>query len=108
MGHSSLLYIKHFPVDTIKIDQSLSRDVIVDRNCQEIISTIMNLCSSLSMEAIVEYVETADQREKLSELGCRQYQGYLYSTALPAAEAAVYIRKRNRPSDDEHEWGELA
>ena len=108
MGHSSLLYIKHFPVDTIKIDQSLSRDVIKDRNCQEIISTIMNLCSSLSMEAIVEYVETNDQREKLSELGCRQYQGYLYSTALPAAEAAVYIRKRNRPSDDEQEWGEPA
>lgn len=79
MGHSSLQYIKYFPVDTLKIDRSLSPDVLEDRSYQEIITSIVSLCSSLNIDVIVEYVETNKQRDLLKELGCLLYQGYLYS-----------------------------
>lgn len=95
-GHSSLTYIKNFPVDTLKIDRSLSKDVIDNRACQEIITTIIKLCSCFHIEVIAEYVETQEQRDKLRELGCSQYQGYLYSPALSAEEAGAYIKKLNK------------
>ncbi|WP_378954116.1 EAL domain-containing protein [Pelosinus sp. sgz500959] len=95
MGHSSLTYIKDFPIDTLKIDRSLSIDMTRDKNCQEIVASIITLCSSLDIKTIVEYVETEEQRDKLRQLGCVHYQGYLYSPALPAKKAYEYISKRN-------------
>lgn len=94
-GHGSLTYIKNFPVDTLKIDVSLSRDVVSNRTCQEILTTIVNLCSSIDIEIVVEYVETEEQRNKLYQLGCSQYQGYFYSPALPEGKAKDYIQKSN-------------
>lgn len=93
MGHSSLQYIKYFPVDTLKIDRSLSHDVLEDRSYQEIITSIVSLCSSLNIDVIVEYVETNKQRDLLKELGCLRYQGYLYSPALPAGEIPDFVRR---------------
>lgn len=94
-GHSSLMYIKHFPVNTLKIDKVLSVDVVRDKNCQEIVSSIVALCVALNIKIIVEYVETKEQRDKLGQLGCGHYQGYLYSPAVPAEEAYEYIKKMN-------------
>jgi PTS system cellobiose-specific IIC component len=95
MGHTSLHYIKNFPVDTLKIDGLLSRDVLTDRSCQEIIASILSLCNSLGIKTIVEYVETEQQRDKLSQMGCDHYQGFLYSPPLPPDEAAAYILSCN-------------
>ena len=92
MGHSSIRYIKYFPIHTLKIDRSLSVDVLEDKNCQEIIGSIATLCSSLDIEVIVEYVETLKQQIQLKELGCLQYQGYLYSPPLSAKQVPEYIR----------------
>lgn len=103
MGHTSLRYIKHFPVDTLKIDGMLSRDVIRDKNCQEIITSIVSLCASLKIDTIVEYVETQEQRDVLRQLGCMQYQGYYYSQPLSASQLADYVLGQNAPS-----WGEEA
>lgn len=95
MGHTSLRYIKLFPVDTLKIDGMLSRDVIQDRNCQEIISSIVSLCSSLDIETIVEYVETQEQRDLLRQLGCQKYQGYYYSQPLASTQLIKYVLNQN-------------
>lgn len=92
MGHTSLRYIKLFPVDTLKIDRMLSKDVAHDRSCQEIIASITSLCASLHIETVAEFVETPAQRDILAELGCEMYQGYLYSPALPAERVAGYIK----------------
>ncbi|SMD10489.1 EAL domain-containing protein [Sporomusa malonica] len=97
MGHTSLRYIKHFPVDTLKIDGMLSRDVIQDKNCQEIITSIVSLCSSLKIDTIVEYVETQEQRDILRKLGCMQYQGYYYSQPLSSSQLADYVLGQNTP-----------
>lgn len=96
MGHTSLRYIKQFPVDTLKIDCMLSRDVAKDRNCQEIITSIVSLCSSLGIETIVEYVETQEQRDILKQLGCMQYQGYYYSPPLASSQIVDYVLSQNR------------
>ncbi|MDT8902899.1 EAL domain-containing protein [Anaeroselena agilis] len=97
MGHTSLYYIRNFPVDTLKIDGVLSRDVLTDRSCQEIVASISSLCNSLGIRTIVEYVENESQRDKLSQLGCAHYQGYLYSPPLAADEVAEYIRNHRSP-----------
>jgi EAL domain-containing protein (putative c-di-GMP-specific phosphodiesterase class I) len=51
------------------------------------------LCASLDIDVIAEYVETKEQRDKLKQLGCRQYQGYLYSPALPPEHIAGYLQR---------------
>lgn len=98
MGHTSLRYIKQFPVDTLKIDGMLSKDVLKDRNSQEIIASITSLCSSLGIEVIVEYVETQEQRDLLRKLGCMQYQGYYYSPPLAPLELVDYVLSQNKPN----------
>ncbi|MCM0761220.1 EAL domain-containing protein [Sporomusa sphaeroides DSM 2875] len=95
-GHTSLLYLKNYPIDILKIDRILSQDVLTDKNSQEIIASITSLCASLHIETITEFVETELQRQKLAQLGCGIYQGYLYSPALPADQAAAYIRQQNQ------------
>ena len=93
MGHSSLLYLKDYPISTLKIDRVLIQDVVKDKSCQEIILSINSLCTSLAIDVIAEYVETEEQRDKLKQLGCRQYQGYLYSPALPPEHIAGYLQR---------------
>jgi PTS system, lactose/cellobiose family IIC component len=93
MGHSSLVYLKHFPVDTLKIDRVLSRDITTSRHSEEIISTISELCRSLDIHCLVEYVDDIDQLKALQRLGCTRIQGYLYSSSLSAEKCEAFIRK---------------
>lgn len=95
-GHTSLLHLKNYPIDILKIDRILSQDVLTDKNSQEIIASIVSLCASLHIETITEFVDSELQRQKLAQLGCHLYQGYLYSPALPAAQAVAYIRRQNQ------------
>ncbi len=93
MGHSSLIYLKQFPVDTIKIDRILSKDVTTSRHSSEIIFTIAELCRSLGINSLVEFVDNVDQLKALQNLGCTRIQGYLYSPSLPADKCEDFIRK---------------
>lgn len=83
MGHSSLMYLKTIPFDTIKLDGSLVLDIVSNPVSQEIIASIHYLSQSLGFKLLAEYVETTTQRDKLIEFGCTNFQGYLYSKALP-------------------------
>lgn len=91
MGHTSILYLKEYIFDTVKIDGSLVTGLMTNPACSEIIASIVTLGRSLGFEIIAEYVETEAQRDQLKRLGCCQYQGYLYSKALPSAELAEFI-----------------
>ena len=99
MGHTSLLYLKEFDFDTIKLDGSLVREVISNNNCRDIISSIVQLGKSLNYSVIAEYVEELPQRDMLHNLGCHQYQGYLFSRALPFAELVAFIEGRKEPAN---------
>jgi len=78
MGHASLYCMRHFDLDKIKIDGSLTRDVIENKSCQDIISSITYLAHSMHITVIAEYVETKEQFEMLKILGCEQFQGYFF------------------------------
>jgi EAL domain-containing protein (putative c-di-GMP-specific phosphodiesterase class I) len=85
-GYSSLSYLKALPVDSIKIDSSFVRDIGEDADDEAIIKAIVAMAHSLRLSVVAEGVETAAQLRGLRELGCDEYQGFIESPALPAAE----------------------
>ncbi|OIP76343.1 MAG: GGDEF domain-containing response regulator [Oscillatoriales cyanobacterium CG2_30_44_21] len=85
-GYSSLSYLKHFPVNTLKIDRCFIQDVTSDRHDATISLAIIDLAHSLSLEVVAEGVETFEQVEFLRAHGCDQVQGYFFSPPLPVAE----------------------
>ncbi len=85
-GYSSLSYLKHFPVDTLKIDRCFVQDVTTDRHDATISLAIIDLAHSLSLQVIAEGVETAEQIEFLKEHNCDRIQGYFFSPPLPTTE----------------------
>lgn len=92
MGHTSLVYLESSYFCVVKLDGSLTKECQNERY-QEIISSITRLSHNLHFDVIAEYVETKEQREKLQELGCTGFQGYLYSPALPLEELKAWIRE---------------
>lgn len=95
MGHSSLMYLKEYDFDTVKLDGSLVREVLTNPNCRDIITSIVSLGKSLKYSVLAEYVETEEQRQMLHSLGCDRYQGYLYSKALSFDELLRFIQERS-------------
>ena len=92
-GQSSLMYLKQFPINTIKIDQAFVRDVPADQSAAAIVSYIINLAHTLQLQVIAEGVETEEQAAFLKENLCDRLQGFLFSPAMPAAEAFAFIKK---------------
>jgi len=85
-GYSSLAYLRRFPLDKLKIDQSFMRDIRTDNGehgNQAIASAIIALGHSLHLDVLAEGVETDEQLEVIRKLGCQQCQGYLFSPPLP-------------------------
>jgi EAL domain-containing protein (putative c-di-GMP-specific phosphodiesterase class I) len=85
-GHSSLAYLKRLPVDSLKIDRSFVRDILVDPNDAVIVETIIAMAGHLGLKAVAEGVETEEVRAELAALGCRYFQGWLFGRAQPLAE----------------------
>ena len=85
-GYSSLSYLKHFPIDTLKIDRSFVMDITSDPDDASIVKAIINLAHSMQMKVIAEGVTSESQLVFLRQHGCDQYQGYYFSQPLPAAE----------------------
>ncbi|WP_181706151.1 bifunctional diguanylate cyclase/phosphodiesterase [Chthonobacter rhizosphaerae] len=86
-GYSSLGYLRRFPFDTIKIDQSFVRDLAVSADCRAIVTAIVGLGFSLGIATTAEGVETEEQLTLLKALGCTMAQGY--AIGRPRALAAV-------------------
>jgi diguanylate cyclase (GGDEF)-like protein len=87
-GYSSLAYLRKFPFDKIKIDQSFIRSLSDEHESVAIIKAITGLGTSLGMTTTAEGVETAEQLRRLSQEGCDEVQGYLFSKAVPPGQIA--------------------
>src|SRR3954470_10317353 len=91
-GQSSLVYLKRFPIDTVKIDHAFVRDVTSDESAAAIVSYVINLAHTLRLAVVAEGVETEEQWSFLKLNACDQMQGFLFSKPLPFDEAEAFMR----------------
>ena len=84
-GYSSLAYLRHFPIDVLKIDKTFVSDITHSMDDAAIVRAIISLAHSLRLKVIAEGVETEQQLAFLRRHGCDQMQGYLFSRPLAAA-----------------------
>ena len=90
-GYASLRYLKSFPVDGIKLDQSLIQDLPHSTHDAAIVEAIISLGKTLGLEVIAEGVETQEQVDFLEKHDCDTIQGYWVSPPLPATESAQHM-----------------
>jgi len=96
-GYSSLSYLQRFPFDKIKIDRRFINDLAEQDGSSAIVQAVVNIAAARRMTTTAEGVETAAQRELLRSLGCTEMQGWLFSAALPSAEARrLLLTSRDR------------
>ncbi len=93
-GYSSLAYLKHFPLDMLKIDKSFIDDIPHLQDDMEIAATIIAMGHILGFKVLAEGVETPEQLAFLQEIGCDMYQGYIKSKPVPAHEFAELLREQ--------------
>ena len=92
-GQSSLIYLKAFPIDTVKIDKEFLRDVTSDETAAAIVSYVINLAHTLQLKVVAEGVENEEQYTFLRHYACDLMQGYLFSRPLPAEELFTFLQQ---------------
>lgn len=93
IGTSSLCGLRQFPVDTLKIDCSLIREMLTDRTAADMIEVIISLAHKMDLRVIAEGIESVKQVERLIEMGCELGQGYYFSQPLESKSALQYLRR---------------
>ena len=91
VGYSSLSYLKHLPMDSLKIDKSFMSGFGEDIENTTIVRTIIELAHAFGLMAIVEGVETAEQAALLQEMGCDMGQGFYFARPLPSEDVPALL-----------------
>jgi diguanylate cyclase (GGDEF)-like protein/PAS domain S-box-containing protein len=104
-GHSSLAWLRKFPIDTIKIDRSFVSFLTTDQDDQAICKAVLALAFSLDLKTVAEGVETLDQANLLESLGCNTLQGFYFFKPMPNEQLLPYVLDEVRgvvivPQDD--------
>ena len=97
-GYSSLAYLKHFPIEALKIDRSFVADLGRDSNDAAICAAIIAMGRQLGLKIVAEGVETQEQLEFLATHGCTLAQGFYIARPVEAPEMAKMLRI----GEDEH------
>ena len=92
-GYSSLTYLKRLPAETLKIDQSFVRDMLVDEEDLAIVQGVISLAKAFNRQVVAEGVEHLEQSCRLLEMGCDLAQGYLIARPMPAAEFEGWLAR---------------
>ena len=97
-GYSSLDYLRWFPADRIKIDQTFVKDIGSTPGAEAIVKAIIGLARQLGMDVIAEGVETAAHRDLLRLWACPEMQGYFFSHPVTAGEITAILQDGGRRS----------
>jgi predicted signal transduction protein with EAL and GGDEF domain len=92
-GYSCLSYLKHYPIDKLKIDQSFVQDCVADRDDAAITASIISMAHNLHLKVVAEGVEKEAQMSFLRQHRCDQIQGYYFSRPIPADAAASLLQR---------------
>ena len=92
-GYSSMDYLCRLPIDRLKVDQSLVRQLGVEKRCAIVLRSIITLGADLGLDVIAEGVETELQLRMLTDLGCPRAQGYLLGRPMSARQALTTLKK---------------
>lgn len=92
-GFSSLTHLKELHIDTLKIDRSFIRNIVEKEPDRVITYSMIDLAHGLNVEVVAEGVETKDQLDLLSQKGCDQIQGFLFSKPVPEIEFRKLLEK---------------
>ena len=108
LGYSSLSYLKRFPIEALKIDQSFVRDLTTDADDASIVSAVIGMGENLRMQVVAEGVETLEQLEFLREHRCPVGQGYYFSRPLVAEDLTgmLVVRQLVRSGNGRTEKGD--
>ncbi|MEO5376564.1 MAG: EAL domain-containing protein [Magnetococcus sp. DMHC-6] len=93
-GFSSLSYLKRFPIDTLKIDQSFICNCTINPEDAAIVRAFIGLARSLNLQVIAEGVETTAQMDFLRREKCNEIQGYYFSRPLPGEQFEALLEKK--------------
>jgi diguanylate cyclase (GGDEF)-like protein/PAS domain S-box-containing protein len=95
-GYASLIHLKQFPIDSIKIDRSFVKDLHQDESNAAIALAVIKLGTSLGLDVVAEGVETPEQAAFLRQAGCKQAQGHLYAYPMAAGDITGFLGQRAR------------
>lgn len=93
MGNTSIIYLRSNLFDVIKLDGSITQNILTSRSNQQIVSSLTSLSRQMHLRVVAEFVESAAQRDRLAEIGCDAFQGYLYSKPLNVFEFVDLLDK---------------
>lgn len=96
-GHSSLSYLRDFPVDVLKLDRSFVKNMLNNDSIMAIVQAIVRLGPSIGLEVVAEGVETPEQYKVLRDSGCDIGQGYLFGRAVDAEAAESWLKMGKWP-----------
>ena len=92
-GYSSLIYLRRFPIDTLKIDRAFTQDMVTSADAQAIIAAIIAMAEALKLNVIAEGVETEEQMALLLKQKCFHAQGFAFSKPIPAEEMTGLLKQ---------------
>lgn len=96
-GHSSLGYLKNFPVHEVKVDRTFVNNLAFDRVDAAIVGAVVDLADAMGIQAVAEGVETAEQLTALRQLRCHNAQGYLFSRPVPGEDFEALLSAQLLP-----------
>jgi len=90
-GHSSLAYLRQFPIDSLKVDRSFVRGIETDGDMASIVNAVKSMAHQLGLRVVAEGIEKEEQLALLRSLDCEMGQGYLFSRPVDANDAAALL-----------------